>query len=101
MKRRHLALLFFLYSVAAVAIGLVEAILIYRVVNLETIGFAIGTGFLVYMMSGVVPFAIWGARGFRAANWASLFIPWAVLAVGLVILFLIQLERVGPLPAQP
>jgi hypothetical protein len=38
-----------------------------------------GTGFVIYMTSGVLPFAVWGARGFKAANAKSLFIPWAIL----------------------
>jgi hypothetical protein len=31
------------------------------------------------------PFAVWGARGFKAANAKSLFIPWAIIAVRLII----------------
>ena len=51
-------------------------------------GFAgiIGLGFIVYVVSGMLPFAVWGARGFKAAKAKSLFIPWAILAV-LIIAF--------------
>jgi hypothetical protein len=31
------------------------------------------------------PFAVWAARGFNAAHAKSLFIPWAILGVLLVI----------------
>jgi hypothetical protein len=36
--------------------------------------------------SGMFPFAVWAARGFNAAHAKSLFIPWAILAVLLIIM---------------
>jgi hypothetical protein len=45
---------------------------------------AIGCGLFIYVVSGMIPFALWGARGFRLANAKSLFIPWAILAPLLV-----------------
>jgi len=38
------------------------------------------------LASGVLPFAVWGARGFKAANGQSLFIPWAILIVVALVL---------------
>jgi len=46
---------------------------------------AIGYAFVTYVISGVFPFAVWGARGFKAAHAKSLFIAWAILAVLLII----------------
>jgi hypothetical protein len=46
---------------------------------------AIGYAFVTYVASGMFPFAVWGARGFKAAHAKSLFIPWAILAVLLII----------------
>ncbi|HVI14895.1 MAG TPA: hypothetical protein VM822_18720 [Pseudolabrys sp.] len=43
------------------------------------IGAAIALGIKIYFVSGALPFAVWGARGFKAANAQSLFIPWAIL----------------------
>ena len=50
------------------------------------IGEAIGFGIIIYFASGVLPFAVWGARGFKAANGRSLFIPWAILIVVALVL---------------
>jgi hypothetical protein len=46
---------------------------------------AIGYAFVTYVISGALPFAVWGARGFKAAHAKSLFIPWAILVVLLII----------------
>src|SRR6516164_7067551 len=43
------------------------------------IGAAIALGIKIYFVSGALPFAVWGARGFKTANARSLFIPWAIL----------------------
>jgi len=81
MSRRLVALLFITYFVALVGYGAFVTPL--GVLRHEGpagfIGAAIGQGFITYFMSGVLPFAVWGARGFRAANARSLFIPWAIL----------------------
>jgi hypothetical protein len=58
------------------------------------IGAAIGRGLVTYFMSGVLPFAVWGARGFKVANARSLFIPWAILAV--VVIALEEYGRLNP-----
>jgi hypothetical protein len=62
MSRKRVAMLFVIYFVAAV---------IYA--------------FVTYVISGALPFAVWGARGFKAAHAKSLFIPWAIIAVLLII----------------
>jgi hypothetical protein len=88
MNRRYVALLFVLYFVVAITIGFIEGAPRYGVslVNPETVGSAIGTGLFLYVLSGIVPWAVWGARGFCAAKWASLFVPWAALLVAVMIL---------------
>ena len=86
MSRRRVALLFITYFVVLVFYGaLVTPVGVLRHEGAAgLIGEAIGRGFFIYFASGVLPFAVWGARGFRAANARSLFIPWAILA-GLVV----------------
>lgn len=66
----------------------------YAAKALGLIGEAIGRGFITYFMSGVLPFAVWGARGFKVANARSLFIPWAILAV--VVIALEEYGRSNP-----
>jgi hypothetical protein len=63
--------------VVIVAFAMPTEVSISRVTSL--IGAAIELGIKIYLLSGVLPFAVWGARGFKAANARSLFIPWAIL----------------------
>ena len=84
MSRKGIALLFVIYFVLLVLYGaLSSSVGVWR---REGFAGVIGLGFLVYAISGMVPFAVWGAQGFKAANAKSLFIPWAILAV-LIIAF--------------
>jgi len=82
MSRKDIALLFVIYFVAAVIYGALNAPH-YDFVRI--IFWAIGYAFVTYVISGVFPFAVWGARGFKAAHAKSLFIAWAILAVLLII----------------
>jgi hypothetical protein len=84
MSRQRVALLFVGYFIVSVAIPVVIAALampsevsISRMSGF--IGAAIALGIKIYFVSGALPFAVWGARGFKAANAQSLFIPWAIL----------------------
>jgi hypothetical protein len=77
MTSKRVASLFVIYAVLVFLYGLLSTGVIFE---------AIGRGFLVYVVSGMLPFAVWGARGFRAANAKSLFIPWAILALLLIAL---------------
>src|SRR5262252_4348623 len=86
MSRQRVALLFVVYFIVSVAIPVVivafampTEVSISRVTSL--IGAAIELGIKIYLLSGVLPFAVWGARGFKAANARSLFIPWAILII--------------------
>jgi hypothetical protein len=80
VSRKLVTLLFILYFLAAMAAAFLSFGAPYAI-NPETIGETIGTGFSIYIFAGMLPFAFWGARGFRAASAASnLFIPWAVFA---------------------
>jgi len=86
-QRIVVLVLFVLYFVAAVVINLViDVRLDHRALDQTTVSLAIGEGIALYGVSGLLPFAIWGARGFRAARWASLFVPWAFFAVVLTII---------------
>jgi hypothetical protein len=81
MSRKHVAVLFTVYFVVVV---------IYAALNAPHYDFvritfwAMGYAFVTYVISGMFPFAVWGARGFKAAHAKSLFIPWAILAVVLI-----------------
>ena len=84
MSRQRVALLFVVFFIVSVAIPVVivafampSEVSISRMTSL--IGAAIELGIKIYFLSGVLPFAVWGARGFKAANARSLFIPWAIL----------------------
>jgi hypothetical protein len=85
MSRGSIALLLFIYGCVALLIG--EFQIFDRVpdVNAAIVGETIGKSFVVYyLLSGMIPFAFWGARGFQAKNAATnLFIPWAVFAAAL------------------
>jgi hypothetical protein len=72
MSRKGVALLFVIYFVAAVS---------YGAFNAATIAGAIAYGLITYVTSGMCPFTVWAARGFKAAQAKSLFIPWAIIAV--------------------
>ena len=80
MSRKRVAFLFIAYFVVAWVCGvLLLPASEWRYGLVAVIFGAMGTGFVIYMTSGVLPFAVWGARGFKAANARSLFIPWAIL----------------------
>ena len=86
MSRQRVALLFVVYSIVSVAIPVAIVVLampsevsITRMTPPGFIGAAIRLGITIYVVSGVLPFAVWGTRGFKAANARSLFIPWAIL----------------------
>ena len=86
MSRQRVALLFVVYSIVSVAIPVAIVVLampsevsISRMTPAGFIGAAIRLGITIYFVSGVLPFAVWGARGFKAASARSLFIPWAIL----------------------
>jgi hypothetical protein len=70
MSRKRVVFLLAAYFVVAT---------IYGAFQEPTLAGAMGYGLVTYFASGVLPFAVWGARGFKAANARSLFIPWAVL----------------------
>ena len=91
LSRQRVALLFVVYFVVSVIIPIVIVALtmpseISHMTQPGFIGEAIGFGIIIYLASGVLPFAVWGARGFKAANGQSLFIPWAILIVGALVL---------------
>ena len=86
MSRQRVALLFVWYFVVSVAIPVVIVALampsevsISRMNPSGFIGGAIALGIKIYFVSGALPFAVWEARGFKAANARSRFIPWAIL----------------------
>ena len=86
MSRQRVALLFVVYLIVSVAIPVVIVALVMpsevsisRMSPRSYIGGAIALGIKIYFLSGVLPFAVWGVRGFKAANARSLFIPWAIL----------------------
>jgi hypothetical protein len=80
MSRKRVAFLFTAYFVVAwVCGGLLLPASEWRDGLAGVIFEALGGGFVIYMASGVLPFAVWGVRGFKAANARSLFIPWAIL----------------------
>jgi hypothetical protein len=86
MSRQRVALLFVVYFIVSVAIPVVTVALampsevsISRMTPRGFIGAAIALGIKIYFVSGALPFAVWGARGFKTANARSLFIPWAIL----------------------
>ena len=86
MSRKLVAFLFIAYFVVAWVCGyLVLPASEWRYGLEGVIGGALGYGWVIYMASGVLPFAVWGARGFKTAHAKSLFIPWAILAVLLII----------------
>jgi hypothetical protein len=82
MSRKGVVLLFALYFVAAAIYGAFHAPH-YDLVRITF--WAVGYAFVTYVASGMFPFAVWAARGFNAAHAKSLFIPWAILGVLLVI----------------
>ena len=88
MSRKGIASLFVIYFILLVLYGaLSSSVGVWRREGFAgVIGEAIGIGFVVYVISGMLPFAVWGARGFRTANAKSLFIPWAILAVLIIAL---------------
>ena len=80
MSRKRVAFLFIAYFVVAWVCGyLLLPASEWRYGWVGVIGGALGYGWVIYVASGVLPFAVWGARGFKAANARSLFIPWAIL----------------------
>src|SRR6516225_9525011 len=86
MSRQRVTLLFAVYFMVSVAIPVVIVALampaevsISRMTPQGFSGARIRLGIIIYFVSGVLPFAVWGARGFKAANARSLFIPWAIL----------------------
>src|SRR6516165_12286296 len=80
MSRNRVAFLFIAYFVVAWVCGyLLLPASEWRYGLVGVIGGALGYGWVIYVASGVLPFAVWGARGFKAANARSLFIPWAIL----------------------
>ena len=83
MSPKRIALLFVIYFVVAVIYGALHAPH-YDLVRI--IIWTIGYGFVTYVISGALPFAVWGARGFKAAHAKSLFVPWAIIAVFLIIM---------------
>ena len=82
MSRKSVALLFVIYFVVAAIYGALKAPH-YDFVRIAF--WAMGYTFVTYVSSGMFPFAVWGVRGFKAADAESLFIPWAILAVLLII----------------
>jgi hypothetical protein len=85
-SRQRVALLFVAYCIVSVAIPVVIVAFAMpsevSISHMNLRGFfggAIALGIKIYFLSGVLPFAVWGARGFKAANARSLFIPWAIL----------------------
>ena len=83
MSRKRVALLFVIYFVVAAIYGAINA----PHFDFARITFwAIGYAFVTHIASGMFPFAVWAARGFNAAHAKSLFIPWAILAVLLIIM---------------
>lgn len=83
MSRKRVALLFVIYFVTAVIYGALNA---PHYDFLRITLWAMGYAFVTYVSSGMFPFAVWAARGFNAAHAKSLFIPWAILAVLLIIM---------------
>ena len=86
MSRQRVALLFVVYFIVSVAIPVVVVALAMpsevstsRMTPSGFIGGAIALGIKIYFVSGALPFAVWGARRFKAANARSLFIPWTIL----------------------
>jgi len=81
-SRKSVVLLFVIYFVVAAIYGALNA----PHYDFERITiWAMGYAFVTYLASGLFPFAVWGARGFKAAHAKSLFIPWAILAALLII----------------
>jgi hypothetical protein len=74
--------LFVIYLVVAAIYGALNALTMTSCASLSG---AVGYAFVTYVISGALPFAVWGARGFKAAHAKSLFIPWAILGVLLII----------------
>jgi len=68
-----------LHCVSRLALAMPSEVSISRMSPRGFIGGAIALGIKIYFVSGALPFAVWGARGFKAANARSLFIPWAIL----------------------
>jgi hypothetical protein len=95
MVRKNVALLFALFFILAVAYGELDTPMgIWHQEDFPRLmASVIGRGLFIYVVSGMFPFALWGARGFRAANAKSLFIPWAILAP--VLIALIEYGRFG------
>jgi hypothetical protein len=81
MSRKRVALLFVIYFVTAVIYGALNAPH-YDFVRIAF--WAMGYAFVTYVSSGMFPFAVWAARGFKPAHAKSLFIPWAILALLLI-----------------
>ena len=74
MSPKRIALMFVIYFALGVIYGALNA---PHYDFARIIFWAIGYGFVTYVISGMFPFAVWGARGFKAAHAKSLFIPWA------------------------
>jgi hypothetical protein len=92
MTRRFVAAMFIIYFLMTLIISALMQFYGTRfAINAATVGEIIGGAFAIYFLSGMLPFAFWGARGFPVAKAASLFVPWAVLAA--FILFLIEYGR--------
>jgi hypothetical protein len=82
MSPKLVALLFVIYFAAAAIYGALHA---PHYDLLRIIIWAIGYAFVTYVISGALPFVVWAARGFKAAHAKSLFIPWAIIAVLIII----------------
>jgi hypothetical protein len=90
MSRKRVAFLFIAYFVVAwVGAGFLLPASEWRYGLVGgVIPGALGYGWVIYMASGALPFAVWGARKFKAANARSLFIPWAILLLLVMALWL-------------
>ena len=78
MSRQRVALLFVVYFIVSVAIPVVTVALampsevsISRMTPRGFIGAAIALGIKIYFVSGALPFAVWGARGFKGGERAK------------------------------
>ena len=74
MSRTVMALLFIFYFLALTIYSVNVAIRDGFTEPAEMFVVALASALLAYIMSGIIPFAVWDARGFRAARGKSLFI---------------------------